>query len=78
MKIRYFLIVLIILLITHGSAHHGPVHAASFRWERATPESQGLSSAKLEKLKNTLAGRKTKKFLLVKNDKIIYEWYADG
>jgi len=73
MKIRYFLIVLLILLITHG-----PVHAAFFRWERATPESQGLSSAKLEKLKNLLAGRKTKKLLLVKNDKIIYEWYADG
>jgi CubicO group peptidase (beta-lactamase class C family) len=47
-------------------------------WQAATPESQGMSSAKLAALKDDLAGRKTRAFLVIRNDKIVYEWYADG
>src|SRR5215510_10730484 len=50
--------------------------ALPFEWERATPESQGMSKEKLDALKDLLAARKTKAFLVIRNDKIVYEWYA--
>jgi len=50
--------------------------AATFEWRTATPESQGMSKEKLDALKDVLAARKTKAFLVVRNDRIVYEWYA--
>lgn len=47
-----------------------------FDWQAATPESQGMSKEKLDTLKDVLAARKTKAFLVIRNDKIVYEWYA--
>lgn len=47
-----------------------------FEWQTATPESQGMSSARLDALRDELAKRKTKAFLVVRNDRIVYEWYA--
>ena len=44
----------------------------------ATPESQGMSSAKLNAMKGNLAVRKTTGLLIIRNDKIVYEWYAEG
>lgn len=44
----------------------------------ATPESQGMSGKKLEAMKADLAARKTKALLVIRNDKIVYEWYAEG
>ena len=58
-----------------------PIEASAadpFEWTTASPESQGLSSAKLEALQTALAGQKTRAFLVVRNDKIVSEWYADG
>src|SRR5207248_11504323 len=52
--------------------------AEPFSWESATPESQGMSGPKLDALKDALAARKTHTFLVVRNDKIVYEWYAPG
>jgi CubicO group peptidase (beta-lactamase class C family) len=49
---------------------------SSFAWQTATPESQGMSKAKLDAIKEMLASRKTKAFLVIRNDKIVYEWYA--
>lgn len=46
--------------------------------ETATPESQGMSSAKLDALRSDLAAKATTGFLVVRNDKIVYEWYAEG
>src|SRR5437868_3265512 len=57
-------------------AQPGAATADPFAWETATPESQGMSSAKLEALKDALAARKTTGFLVVRNDKVVYEWYA--
>src|SRR5262245_29241461 len=54
---------------------HYPVEP--FDWRTASPESQGMSSAKLAVLKNDLARRNTRAFLVIRNDKIVYEWYAD-
>lgn len=47
-----------------------------FTWQAASPESQEMSSPKLHALKNVLAKRGTKAFLVIRNDKIVYEWYA--
>jgi CubicO group peptidase (beta-lactamase class C family) len=44
----------------------------------ATPESQGMSREKLDALREELARRKTRAFLVVRSDKIVYEWYAPG
>ncbi len=52
--------------------------AASFDWESATPESQGLSKAKLLALQEALEGRGTRGFLVIRNDRIVFEWYAPG
>jgi CubicO group peptidase (beta-lactamase class C family) len=55
-----------------------PVQAQSFEWQTATPKSQGLSARKLDALQAELARRKTSAFLVVRNDKIVHEWYAPG
>ncbi len=49
-----------------------------FKWEKVTPESQGMSSQKLDAARDVLAQKRTKTFLVIKNDKIVYEWYAPG
>ncbi len=49
-----------------------------FNWEYATPESQGMSSQMLDVMKEVLATKGTKKLLIIKNDKIVYEWFASG
>ena len=49
-----------------------------FAWETATPESQGMSREKLEALKEELAQRKTHGLLVIRNDRIVFEWYAAG
>jgi CubicO group peptidase (beta-lactamase class C family) len=56
----------------------GAAPAQSFDWEMATPESQGMSSVLLERLKDELVKRKTTAFLIVRNDKIVYEWYSEA
>jgi CubicO group peptidase (beta-lactamase class C family) len=50
----------------------------NFQWEYATPESQGMSSQKLDEMLSVLEEKGTKKLLIIKNDKIVYEWYAEG
>jgi putative heme-binding domain-containing protein len=52
--------------------------AKRFVWQSASPESQGMSKEKLDALKDELARRKTKALLVIRNDKIVCEWYADG
>src|SRR5688572_19124962 len=47
-----------------------------FQWQTATPESHALSTAKLDDLRDHLAARATKAFLLVHDDRIVYEWYS--
>ena len=47
-----------------------------FEWNTAPPESEGFSSTKLDVMKDTLASRGTKAFFVIRNDKIVYEWYS--
>jgi CubicO group peptidase (beta-lactamase class C family) len=55
-----------------------PARAEPFAWKTAAPESQGMDRARLDALQKDLAARGTRAFLVVRNDKIVYEWYADG
>ena len=52
--------------------------AFAFEWEKATPESQGFSSQKLEAFRSNLEARNTKALLVIRNDAIVCEWYAQG
>ncbi|HEU5079081.1 MAG TPA: serine hydrolase [Opitutaceae bacterium] len=52
--------------------------AKAFEWSQAKPEAHGFSSAALGTLRDDLAARRTKIFLLICDDDIIYEWYAPG
>ena len=54
------------------------VTAARFEWETARPESQGFSTKKLNNLKESLAAKHTKALLVIRNDRIVCEWYAGG
>ncbi len=51
---------------------------SSFSWERGSPEGAGLSSAALEEMQKELEHRGTKKLLIIKNDKLVFEWFAEG
>ncbi len=70
-------------LVTEQNRKPAPAEPAAklperFEWQIATPESQGMSKAKLDALKDSLAAKKTKAFLVIRNDRIVYEWYAEG
>ncbi len=49
-----------------------------FEWQKASPEAEGMSSQKLDAARNVLSEKGTKTFLVIRNDKIVYEWYAPG
>lgn len=49
----------------------------SFEWKTATPESQGMSQTKLDALRDGIA-KTTKALYVVRNDRVVYEWYAEG
>src|SRR5262245_22835653 len=59
-------------------SHAGPPPASRFDWSKAAPETQGLSGPKLEALRQALAARRTKALLIIRNDRIVLEWYAAG
>ena len=47
-----------------------------FEWRPSYPEEQGMDAARLDAMRDTLAERQTKALLVVRNDRIVYEWYA--
>ena len=49
-----------------------------FQWKNAEPETLGFSSEKLNAMKDTLAAHKTSSILVIRDDRIILEWYAPG
>ncbi len=72
---RFFLVV---TSVVAALCLNRPVSGRPLEWTSATPESQGMAKEKLDALKDELAKRKTHAFLVVRNDKIVYEWYAAG
>jgi len=49
-----------------------------FEWEKVAPEDQCLSSERLEAMCADLAEKGTKALLVVRNDRIVHEWYEPG
>ena len=68
--------VVIALSVTFGLCGQVLVAVEPFEWQAASPGSQGFSTQKLDSLRDSLAQRGTKALLVVRNDKIVYEWYA--
>ncbi len=54
------------------------VAGGDFPWPAEAPERHGLSSVRLEAFKSHLAARNTRALLVIRRDKIVYEWYAPG
>jgi len=50
--------------------------AEEFQWLSTNPAEVGIAPEKLEQLRQDLARRKTKAFLLIRHDKIVCEWYS--
>jgi CubicO group peptidase (beta-lactamase class C family) len=55
-----------------------PGASPRFEWQTATPQSEGFSAAKLAELHTELAERATQGFILIRDDRIIDEWYGPG
>lgn len=53
-----------------------PWMQADIDWQTATPESHGMDSSKLDRLMEDLASRDTNAFLVIRNNHVVYEWYA--
>lgn len=52
--------------------------AADFPWPQDTPENHGMSREALDRWCDRLAAHNTRALLVVRDDKIVYEWYAPG
>jgi CubicO group peptidase (beta-lactamase class C family) len=66
-------LLVIICLFQCASAGQG-----DFEWKKSPPEIEGMSSQKLDAARDVLSEKGTKTFLVIHNDKIVYEWYAPG
>ncbi len=66
-------LLVIICLFECASAGQG-----GFEWQKASPEAERMSSQKLDAARDVLSKKGTKSFLVIRNDKIVYEWYAPG
>jgi CubicO group peptidase (beta-lactamase class C family) len=56
----------------------GVCAAAEFDFPQDTPERHGLSREALDHWRDRLAAHNTRALLVVRHDKIVYEWYAPG
>jgi hypothetical protein len=49
-----------------------------FVWQTVPPKNQRMDVARLGTLRDGLASRGTQAMLVIRGDKIVYEWYAAG
>jgi CubicO group peptidase (beta-lactamase class C family) len=63
------------LLLAATSPAHEAV-SPDWDWKTASPESQGMNSARLEALWEDLRQRSTNALLVIRNDRIVFERYA--
>jgi CubicO group peptidase (beta-lactamase class C family) len=52
--------------------------ALAFEWKSGEPRDEGFSQNRLSELQHDLAVRRTKALLVIRNDRIVCEWYAAG
>ncbi len=82
LKPLVFLVILTVLSISSCNKSGEQVDSISepgvFEWTFASPESEGMSSEKLDELVKDLAERGTKKLMIIRNDKVVLSWFAEG
>jgi len=66
------------LCVLAADAGRAQTNSSSWEWTTASPESQGMSSGKLKAMTGALAARSTSGLLVIRNDRIVCEWYAPG
>jgi CubicO group peptidase (beta-lactamase class C family) len=49
-----------------------------FEWQTVSPEGQRLDGGRLDAMLDALAERGTRSLLVVRNDRVVYEWYEAG
>lgn len=81
--VKHLLVLLVCGCFVHATSgqekkNTQPQNNTHFTWKRATPESVGVSSIKLDLLGNRLKEKNTNKLVIIKNDRIIFEYYAPG
>ena len=69
---------LILGLVTARAEEAKPPAAPPFEWRTAAAPSEGFSAPKLAALHTLLAAHATEDFILIRDDRIIDEWYAPG
>jgi CubicO group peptidase (beta-lactamase class C family) len=75
---RLSLVFLGILLPLISPVRQARAGEGEFQWQAAEPQAHGLSRAKLDALRDDLARRGTVALLVIRHDRIVYEWYAPG
>lgn len=80
-RMKYAISVLVqMLLVATGAsvtAADGR-QASAFKWGTASPASQEMDRDKLAAMKDSLAEHHTKAFLVIRNDRVVCEWYQKG
>jgi CubicO group peptidase (beta-lactamase class C family) len=71
-------LVVSLLLLTLLGGRHVVRAATTCTFATASPESQGMSRARLDELQASLMSRKTRAYLVIRNDTVVDEWYASG
>lgn len=66
------------LLRAHAAQAQNPDAGPPWNWLTVAPESQGISSVKLEAVWANLRDRHTTALLVIHNDRIVFERYASG
>src|SRR5690349_14422271 len=61
-----------------GLANAASAAEREFEWGQSAPGAQGISAEKIERMRDELAKHGTQGLLIIRHDKIVLEWYADG
>jgi CubicO group peptidase (beta-lactamase class C family) len=77
-KPKYSVVTGIVMCVLAASAGLAQTNSSAWEWTNVSPESQGMSSKKLQAMTEALAARSTSGLLVIRNDKIVCEWYAPG
>ncbi|MEL7425675.1 MAG: serine hydrolase [Bacteroidota bacterium] len=75
MKFRYTLLLLCLLQLSYAQELYFP--PATSAWETTAPEDLGWCEEELNDLQDFLAERDTKAFIVLKNGRMVLEWYYD-
>src|SRR5688572_3490898 len=65
----------VLMVLACGSFAAG---GQAFEWKAEAPQSVGMSAPRLEAMREDLAKRGTKALLVLRRDRVVLEWYAEG